>query len=82
MTTYEFKATEEEARDIMDHDKRFVFRSSNREYYLGDIVHFHVVKAGKMKPDPIERAEFEVVYASKEAPVQSGFTVIGLRRTR
>lgn len=82
MTAYDLKITEEEARNVMSGDKMFVFRSSQYQYYIGDTIRFHVVKNGHDKANAIDKAEFVVTYADREAPVEQGYTVIGFRRIK
>lgn len=82
MVTYTLKATEQEANQILANSKAFIFRSSDTAYRAGDRIRFQVMKQGRMKKHGIENNLYEISYASDQAPVEKGFTVIGFRKIR
>lgn len=80
MTTYTIKIAESEADQVVMGDKMFVFRSSSLGVKAGDEILFRVMFKGKGRPHKIEPMKFRVTYASEDAPIENGFTVIGFRR--
>lgn len=80
MTTYTIKIAESEADQVVMGDKMFVFRSSSLGIKAGDELIFRVMFKGKGRPHKIESMKFRVTYASEDAPIEKGFTVIGFRR--
>ena len=80
MTTYTIKIAESEADQVVMGDKMFIFRSSSLGVKAGDEILFRVMFKGKARPHKIESMKFCVTYASEDAPIEKGFTVIGFRR--
>lgn len=80
MTMYTLKATMQEADDIAKGNKNFIFRNADMACGYGDEITFQPYKAGKMTRHAIERMKFRVTYVSTDAPIDSGFKVIGFRQ--
>ena len=83
MTQYTVKTTPAEADHICKGVKNFIFRENRYRFRAGDIISFSVIKAGKPVRHTIDNENFVVTYVGDEsiAPVQKGFSVIGIRRT-
>lgn len=82
MTTYTIKTTEREANDIARGGKTFIFRNSELGYRVGDSVLFRVIKDSRPKLHDIEKMQFVITYVTDSAPIDSGFSAIGIRRTK
>ena len=80
MTTYTIKIAEKEADEVAMGDKLFIFRSSSFGIKKGDEILFRVMFKTRERPHKIEQMRFAVTYASEDAPVEKGFTAIGIRR--
>ena len=82
MTQYTLRTTPTEADLICKDAKRFIFRENKWNFRAGDVISFSVVKAGKPVKHSIDDKNFVVTYVGGEelAPVQKGFSVIGIRR--
>ena len=82
MTTYTIKTTEKEANDIARGGKTFIFRNSEMGYRVGDSVLFRVIKNSKPKMHDIEKHTYVIAYLTDNAPIESGFVALGLRRVK
>lgn len=80
MTTYTIKTTEKEANDIVRGGKTFIFRNAEAGYRVGDSVEFRVVKNCKPKLHDIEKQKYVIAYLTDNAPIESGFVALGIRR--
>lgn len=78
MTTLTIKIAENEADAVASEKKPFIFR--NIPMKEGDEVTFRVMFKTRPRPHPIETMRFRVTYATKDAPIDKGFWVIGIRR--
>lgn len=78
MTTLTVKITESEADDVASGKKPFIFR--NIPMKEGDEITFRVLFKTRPRPHSIEAMRFRVTYATKDAPIDKGFWVIGIRR--
>lgn len=80
MTTYILMTTENEADDIAEARKSFVFRDERYNFRIGDEISFQVIKAGRKVFHDIERMRFLVSYVTDRAPLESGYKAVGFRR--
>ena len=82
MTQYTLRTTPIEADQICKDIKRFIFREDRFNFRAGDIISFSVVKGGRAVKHSIDDKKFAVTYVGDEvlAPLQKGFSVIGIRR--
>ena len=80
MTTYTIKMAEAEADEVVKRNKMFVFRNSSLGVKKGDEILFRVMFKTRERPHKIESMRFLVTYATDDAPVEKGFSVIGFRR--
>lgn len=82
MTQYTLRTTPIEADQICKDVKRFIFREDRYKFRAGDIISFSVLKGGKPVKHSIDDKMYAVTYVGNEelAPLQKGFSVIGIRR--
>lgn len=80
MTQYVIKTSLEEADQIIEGNKSFIFRGDQLKYGYGDRITFQVYKAGKQTRHPIDSLKFKITYVATEAPVEKGWKIIGFRR--
>lgn len=80
MTQYTIRTSIEEADQIINGDKSFIFRGDQFKYGYGDRITFQVYKAGKMTRHPITKNKYQVTYVTAEAPMENGWRAIGFRR--
>ena len=80
MTTYTIKTTEREANDITRGGKSFIFRSAEMGFRVGDGVLFRVIKDSRPKLHDIEKQKYVITYVTDNAPIESGFVALGIRR--
>ena len=79
MTEYMLKIGTDEADAITKGDKGFIFRNSKYHIGYGDRITFVPYKAGKPTRHCIEHKKYTVTYVSSEAPVEQGWSVIGIK---
>ena len=81
MTMRTYATTEEEAKDIIDGDKRFIFRTQKQFVKKGDVIGFRVVKSGKPVRNSIDARRYIVTSVSDahHAPIDPGIILIGFR---
>ena len=82
MATITLKIIDAEADDVAKGWKTFVFRNDSLAIKQGDQILFRVVFKGKQRPHIIEKQRFVCTYVDKDAPIDKGFQVIGVRRTK
>lgn len=80
MTQYEIRTSMTEADQIVAGFKDFVFRNDKNHIGVGDDITFRVYKDGKPTRHRVDRQKYRVVYVDAEAPIESGFKILGFRR--
>lgn len=79
MTEYEIKTTLNEADDIFSGKKLFIFRDTKYKFGINDRIRFRVFKNERETRHPINNCKYIVTYVSKEAPIEKGFCIVGIR---
>lgn len=82
MKIHELKIKSEYMAEIWLHRKTFELRKNDRDFEVGDIVHFNIIEKTRKEPYP-DDGLYRITYVLKDVPeygLQEGYCIFGIRK--